>query len=58
MTSNKLFVLFHRRNQYLENQTQYYKNKLGARERQETGDAKWLNFIMDRKQIAEFAAST
>ena len=36
---------------------EYYKNKLGARERQETGDAKWLNFIMDRKQIAEFAAS-
>jgi diamine N-acetyltransferase len=33
---------------------EYYKTKLGARERMETGNAKWVNFIMDRSQIAAF----
>lgn len=36
---------------------EYYKNKLGARERMESGDAKWINFIMDRTQIDTFLAS-
>mmetsp|Transcript_103486 Transcript_103486/g.166853 ORF Transcript_103486/g.166853 Transcript_103486/m.166853 type:complete len:234 (+) Transcript_103486:28-729(+) len=33
---------------------EYYKNKLGARERMETGDAKWMNFIMNRQQVDSF----
>ena len=31
----------------------YYK-RLGARERVETGNAAWLNFIMDREALARF----
>jgi hypothetical protein len=35
----------------------FYKERLGARERIETGDAKWLNYIMDRDAIDKFLKS-
>jgi hypothetical protein len=36
---------------------QFYTQRLGARERLETNDAKWLNMIMDRPAIGKFLAS-
>ena len=33
---------------------EYYKSKLGARERIESADAKWLNYIMDREALRKF----
>eukprot|EP01043_Picozoa_sp_COSAG02_P048563 COSAG02_NODE_4783_length_4984_cov_29.067086_1_plen_97_part_00 len=35
----------------------FYKERLGARERLETGEAKWLNYIMDRDAIDKFLKS-
>lgn len=35
----------------------FYKERLGARERIESGDAKWLNYIMDRDAIEKFLKS-
>ena len=35
----------------------FYRERLGARERLETNDAKWLNYIMDREAIQKFLSS-
>eukprot|EP00051_Salpingoeca_urceolata_P005455 m.73367 g.73367 ORF g.73367 m.73367 type:complete len:112 (-) comp14340_c0_seq1:59-394(-) len=35
----------------------FYKQKLGARERVEQGDAKWLNYIVDGPALAKLAAA-
>ena len=35
----------------------FYVNRVGARERVETGDAKWMNMIMDRAALAKFTSS-
>ncbi|EGD82004.1 N-acetyltransferase [Salpingoeca rosetta] len=36
---------------------EFYKNRMFARERMETGDAKWINMIMGREEMAKFMAS-
>jgi hypothetical protein len=35
----------------------FYRERLGARERLGTNDAKWLNYIMDREAIQKFLSS-
>ncbi len=35
----------------------FYVKKLGARERVEDNDARWMNFIMDRAAIARFVTA-
>eukprot|EP00049_Salpingoeca_infusionum_P027639 m.33538 g.33538 ORF g.33538 m.33538 type:complete len:176 (+) comp9636_c0_seq2:94-621(+) len=35
---------------------EFYTKRLGARERVETNDAKWLNIIMNRQEVAAFLA--
>lgn len=37
---------------------EFYRERMFAKERKETGDAKWINMIMNREDMKRFIASS